>query len=190
MYLAWFDADRKKPVDQKIAEARERYRAKFGHEPAVCLVNPADAVEGGTIEVRPLQHIGRHCFWIGFDDLDDRREEPADADTPSLPAADATAPAVAEPVAGGAAIGGRRRKPVGTPQGGTGAVETAVPAGERVGAKGLPPSMPAATPARKGRKRHTDEPATAPAPAAARPLVVDGTRPPAEQRLRRVRTAA
>ena len=181
MYLAWFDADRKKPTGQKIAEARERYLAKFGHEPAVCLVNPADAVESGSIEVRPLQHIGRHWFWIGFDDADDRREEPADADRQPLP--DATAPA--EPVATAARDSGRRRRPVGTPQRETSAVETVAPAAERVGAKG-----PAAAPTRKGRRPHSDAPAPAPTPAVARPLVVDGTSPMATRRSRRIRTAA
>ena len=68
MYLAWFDADRKKPVTEKIAEARERYLAKFGAEPAVCLVNPADAVPGTPVELRPAAYISRNCFWIGVDE--------------------------------------------------------------------------------------------------------------------------
>ena len=74
MYLAWFDADRKKPVAEKIAEARERYVEKFGAEPVVCLVNPADVVEGSAVELRPATYIGRNCFWIG---VDERAEEPA-----------------------------------------------------------------------------------------------------------------
>ncbi len=49
MYLAWFDADRKKPVATKIAEAHERYVAKFGRQPLVCLVNPEDASAEATM---------------------------------------------------------------------------------------------------------------------------------------------
>lgn len=71
MYLAWFDADRKKPTVQKIAEAHERYLAKFGRQPLVCLVNPEDAVEGAVVELRPLRHIGRNCFWIGADEAEE-----------------------------------------------------------------------------------------------------------------------
>ena len=71
MYLAWFDANPKKPVTQKIAEARERYVEKFGRQPRVCLVNPGDMVPESAVELRPLTHIGRHCFWIGMDDADE-----------------------------------------------------------------------------------------------------------------------
>ncbi|HEY8600397.1 MAG TPA: hypothetical protein VIL85_18315 [Thermomicrobiales bacterium] len=80
MYLAWFDADRKKPVATKIAEAHERYVAKFGRQPLVCLVNPEDASAEAAIELRPLQSIGRNCFWIGTDD-DSEREEAAPTET-------------------------------------------------------------------------------------------------------------
>ena len=79
MYLAWFDADRKKPVATKIAEAHERYVAKFGRQPLVCLVNPEDASAEAAIELRPLQSIGRNCFWIGTDD-DQELEEAAPAE--------------------------------------------------------------------------------------------------------------
>jgi hypothetical protein len=84
MYLAWFDANPKKPVAQKIAEARERYIEKFGRQPLVCLVNPADVVAESAVELRPLPHIGRHCFWIGADEA----AEPEQA----APAAAAPAP--------------------------------------------------------------------------------------------------
>lgn len=79
MYLAWFDADRKKPVATKIAEAHQRYVAKFGRQPLVCLVNPQDASAEAAVELRPLNSIGRNCFWIGTDD-DQEREEAAQAE--------------------------------------------------------------------------------------------------------------
>lgn len=104
MYLAWFDADRKKPTVQKIAEAHERYVAKFGRQPIVCLVNPEDAVEGAVVEIRPLKHIGRNCFWIGSDDADE-------ALTPVLPAT--SVPAAVAPAAPAVR---RSRKAVTTPE--------------------------------------------------------------------------
>lgn len=101
MYLAWYDADRKKPTEQKIAEAHQRYVAKFGRQPLVCLVNPEDAVAGAVVEVRPLSHIGRNCFWIGSDDADEQREpELPMTDTPAAkatPRRSRKAAAVAEP---------------------------------------------------------------------------------------------
>ncbi len=74
MFLAWFDADRKKPVATKIAEAHARYVEKFGKQPLVCLINPDDLITDAKIELRPLPSIGRNCFWIGADDV---IEEPA-----------------------------------------------------------------------------------------------------------------
>ncbi len=90
MYLAWFDADRKKTTTQKIAEAHQRYVAKFGRQPLVCLVHPEDMVEGEAIEIRPLNYIGRNCFWIGADEADERAlpEPPA----PAKPEATTVAP--------------------------------------------------------------------------------------------------
>lgn len=90
MYLAWFDADRKKTTTQKIAEAHQRYVAKFGRQPLVCLVHPEDVVEDETVEIRPLNYIGRNCFWIGADETDERAlpEPPA----PAMPEATAAPP--------------------------------------------------------------------------------------------------
>lgn len=69
MYLAWFDGDRKKPAEKKIAEGVRRYLEKFGgKQPTVCLCNPADYTESALIDVQPRKNIGRHCFWIGTDD--------------------------------------------------------------------------------------------------------------------------
>ncbi len=97
MYLAWFDADRKKPVTEKIADARERYLAKFGAEPAVCLVNPADAVPGTPVELRPAAYISRNCFWIGVDEQEAPRLAPLEE--PAIPAAPPVVPAVATEIA-------------------------------------------------------------------------------------------
>jgi hypothetical protein len=83
MYLAWFDADRKKPVAQKIAEAHERYLFKFGRAPLVCLVNPEDVIADSPIELRPLSNIGRNCFWIGMDERDEPEPAPEPVAAPA-----------------------------------------------------------------------------------------------------------
>ncbi len=103
MFLAWFDADRKKPIAQKIAEARERYVAKFGRQPLVCLVNPEDAITDAPIALRPLNNIGRNCFWIGMDESDEPVAEAAPEEQPARAKrqrhAKAEAPAAAQPPA-------------------------------------------------------------------------------------------
>lgn len=85
MYLAWFDGDRKKSVQEKILDARARYLYKFGVEPAVCLVNPADLIEESVVELRPATYIGRNCFWIGVDDRDEVTVNGATAGIPVTP---------------------------------------------------------------------------------------------------------
>src|SRR5947209_6259982 len=156
MYLAWFDADRKKPVAEKIEEARERYVEKFGAEPVVCLVNPADVVEGSAVELRPATYIGRNCFWIG---VDERAEEPA----PPPPASEPATPAAAR------SARGRARAHPSDP----GAVPSTAPATARPAKWPKPatvePAQPSpaavATRPAKGRKQ-TTVPASQPAPTA------------------------
>jgi hypothetical protein len=102
MYLAWFDANPKKPTAQKIAEAHERYVEKFGRKPRVCLVNPGDVVPESPVELRPLTYIGRHCFWIGVDEADEPEvaaPDPAPVRRTRKPKAVSAAPVAAVAVA-------------------------------------------------------------------------------------------
>jgi hypothetical protein len=49
--LLWFDDDARRPIQEKIAEAAQRYRERVGYEPTVCQLNPAQAnalVAGNT----------------------------------------------------------------------------------------------------------------------------------------------
>lgn len=39
--LVWYDNDPKKTLDVKMSEAVNRYKEKYGAEPTVCYVNPA-----------------------------------------------------------------------------------------------------------------------------------------------------
>lgn len=41
--LLWFDDDNRRPIQQKIAEAAQRYRERVGFEPTICQLNPAQA---------------------------------------------------------------------------------------------------------------------------------------------------
>jgi hypothetical protein len=40
--MLWFDADPKKSLEDKIAEAAAAYRAKYGTEPTHCLAHPVE----------------------------------------------------------------------------------------------------------------------------------------------------
>jgi hypothetical protein len=162
MYLAWFDANPKKPVAQKIAEAHQRYVEKFGRKPLVCLVNPEDVIAESAVELRPLKHIGRNCFWIGFDDVEGAEQgvaEPAPAAAPrarkpqAAPAIAASIPATeATPETKPATP--RPRKPKAAP------TAPAIAPGAAV----IADAATVALPTRKARGAPTEKP-TAPAPA-------------------------
>jgi len=68
MFLGWFDDTPKKPVAQKIAEAVERYIAKFGAKPNVCLVNASDVASYKGVEVRAVEYVRPNHFWVGRDE--------------------------------------------------------------------------------------------------------------------------
>ncbi len=163
MYLAWFDADRKKPVATKIAEAHERYVAKFGRQPLVCLVNPEDAIADAPVELRPLHSIGRNCFWIGADD-NAEEEAPAAVATPATERKSAR----------------RTRK-------GAAATIASVPPIETIAPTGALPIVTATveTPPRRPRKAQKMVNAEQPPIAPPTPTVV-----PAKRRARRERPAA
>ena len=65
-YLGWFDDNPKKPTEQKIDEAVERYVKRFGRKPNLCLVNRADEVSHRAVEVRSAGHVHRHHFLVGY----------------------------------------------------------------------------------------------------------------------------
>jgi len=65
-YLGWFDDNPKKPAEQKIDEAVDRYVLRFGRRPNLCLVNQADCVSHRAVEVQPAGHVHRHHFLVGY----------------------------------------------------------------------------------------------------------------------------
>ena len=68
MYLGWFDDTPKKSSEVKIEEAVERYVAKFGERPNVCLVNLADMAAFGDIEIKAVDYVRPNHFWVGRDE--------------------------------------------------------------------------------------------------------------------------
>jgi hypothetical protein len=68
MFLGWFDDTPKKSVAEKIEEAVERYVAKFGEAPNVCLVNAANVAACNGLEIRPVEYVRPNHFWVGRDD--------------------------------------------------------------------------------------------------------------------------
>ncbi|MDQ3927545.1 MAG: hypothetical protein M3328_00200 [Chloroflexota bacterium] len=65
MFLGWFDDTPKKSAADKLDEAVERYVAKFGEEPDLCLVNQKDATTHKDMEVRVVEYVRPNHFWVG-----------------------------------------------------------------------------------------------------------------------------
>ncbi len=65
MFLGWFDDDRKKTAKTKIEEAIERYVAKFGENPNLCLLNQADMTNYDGLEVKVVSYVRPNHFWVG-----------------------------------------------------------------------------------------------------------------------------
>ncbi len=71
MFLVWYDNDRKRPLADKVAAAVERYAERFGNEPELVLLNPAQAGEQGAIAgipVRPHPLVSPNHLYVGVED--------------------------------------------------------------------------------------------------------------------------
>lgn len=65
MYLGWHDSNKKKPTQQKVAEATERYEEKTGRRATLVLMNPKDVVEIAGLTVRTADYVATNTFLIG-----------------------------------------------------------------------------------------------------------------------------
>ena len=69
--LLWLDADPKRALQEKVAQAAERYRRKYGCKPNLCYVNPIHlagvAAEYGGVRVEPMRNVLKYHFWIGVE---------------------------------------------------------------------------------------------------------------------------
>ena len=78
--LLWYDGDPKRPLEEKVGQAAERYRQKYGRWPNTCYVHPeiVGKQDGGglklacrpksakaTIRVLPAPNVLVHHFWVG-----------------------------------------------------------------------------------------------------------------------------
>jgi len=71
--LLWYDGDPKRSLNDKVAQAADRYAHKYGRVPDLCYVNPAmlpdgKPVECGGIRVQPMSNVLKHHFWIGVEE--------------------------------------------------------------------------------------------------------------------------
>jgi len=69
--LLWYD-NGAQDLAVKIAEAAKRYRERFGGEPNVCYVNPADLPDNGECEANDIRvltatNVLRHHLWLGHE---------------------------------------------------------------------------------------------------------------------------
>lgn len=90
--LLWFDDDLKRPLVEKLDEAVERYRERFGARPTLVHLHPAQA-EGlvyRRLKVLGDAHLRRNHFLLGMDEA----EAPAAAAPASPVAAASTAQAI------------------------------------------------------------------------------------------------
>ena len=88
MFLGWFDDTPKKSVTEKIEEAVERYVAKFGETPNVCLVNAANLTTYNGLVMKSVDYVRPNHFWVGRDES--ARDKSADQEPAS--SADVKAP--------------------------------------------------------------------------------------------------
>src|SRR5262245_35523931 len=84
--LPWFDDDPGRSIQEKIAQAADRYRERTGYEPTVCELNPAQAnalaapakpasrpkrapqpaLPEISLRLVASDHIQPHCFLVGI----------------------------------------------------------------------------------------------------------------------------
>lgn len=78
--LLWYDGDPKRPLEDKVGQAVERYREKYGRMPNTCYVHPLLVGDRSTdglrlacrsrsaeavVRVLAAPNILVHHFWLG-----------------------------------------------------------------------------------------------------------------------------
>lgn len=68
--MLWYDADKKRPIAEKVQRAVEFYQAKYGARPTECHVHPS-LLDGVTMLAGCRMHgnrtIIRDHFWLGVE---------------------------------------------------------------------------------------------------------------------------
>lgn len=65
-YFGWADSG-KRSVEDKIADALEEYRERFGRDARVVLVHPDNLTAYPDVEVRAVSYLQRQDFLVGQD---------------------------------------------------------------------------------------------------------------------------
>ena len=71
MFLGWYDPDKKKATERKLADAIYRYERKWGRKPSVALMNASDVehlTDETGVEVRVAPHVAPNTFFVGDDE--------------------------------------------------------------------------------------------------------------------------
>lgn len=72
MFLVWYDSDRKRKLEEKVAQAAERYTERFGAAPEIVLLNPTQAGEEvaaiAGIPVRATSLVLPNHVYIGVEE--------------------------------------------------------------------------------------------------------------------------
>ena len=74
MFLGWYDPDKKKPAREKVADAVERYRERFGGDPTTCMTGTIDAAEldrdaaAFDLIIAERSFIPRFTFYVGIEE--------------------------------------------------------------------------------------------------------------------------
>jgi hypothetical protein len=69
--LWWYDDDPALGLAEKVQQAVQRHRQKFGATPNICYVHPSMLEDDGgqqqvgSVCVAPLSSVLRHHFWLG-----------------------------------------------------------------------------------------------------------------------------
>ncbi len=73
--MLWFSENKKLTLSEKVIEAAEYYKNKYGKDANICYANPGDLAlhEGkqarvGGLLVKPMKVIMPNHFWLGVEE--------------------------------------------------------------------------------------------------------------------------
>jgi len=70
--MLWFDNDPKKGLDEKITQAADYFKKKYGAAPDCCMVSPTMLAEAQHqvvgVTVRPWRTVTPGHLWIGVEE--------------------------------------------------------------------------------------------------------------------------
>lgn len=68
--MLWLDADRTRPLTEKVKRAAQYYEDKYGRLPTHCVVNQnmlAEEIKIDEIKVSPARTVLMNHFWLGVE---------------------------------------------------------------------------------------------------------------------------